>query len=50
MMYFPWLKYRWLSFLDRVLGPKCPECRVRVFPADRRLHYDVDGCEGVWDD
>jgi hypothetical protein len=37
-------------FLDWLLGPRCPECYVRVFVADREFHYRYDGCNGVWPD
>ncbi|MGI8682047.1 MAG: zinc ribbon domain-containing protein [Mycobacteriales bacterium] len=40
----PWLtiRHHLADALDRLLGPRCPRCGTRVFPADQRAHDDME--------
>lgn len=37
------IRQLWLAFLDALLGDRCPfGCGQRLFPRDRRLHFDIE--------
>lgn len=38
-----------MSLLDRLLGPRCPLCGERAYPADMAVHNDREHAGDVWE-
>ena len=32
------MKHKWERIKDRLFGPRCERCWLRVFPRDKQLH------------